>query len=58
MLKLLNIKLQSYEISTRDASDVYSLVNRQLAVTSAMNTASGDCGGTGGSSVADTSHNT
>ena len=30
--------------------DVYSFVNRQLAVTSGMNTASGDCGGTGGSS--------
>ena len=50
MLKLLNI---IYKTSTRDARDVYSFVS---AVTSAMNTASGDCGGTGGSSVADISH--
>ena len=58
MLKLLNINLQSIN---HDARDVYSIVNRQLAVTSGMNTASGDCqcGGTGGSSessVADISH--
>ena len=45
--------LTIYETSTRDARDVYSFVS---AVISAMNTASGDCGGTGGSSVADISH--
>ena len=50
MLKLLNINLQT---STRDARDVYSF---DSAVTSATNTASHDCGGTGGSSVADISH--
>ena len=50
MLKLLNI---IYKTSTRDARDVYSFVS---AVTSAMHTASGYSGGTGGSSVADISH--
>ena len=48
MLKLLNIYLQSINYDARE-----------LAVTSGMNTASGDCGGTGGSSessVADVSH--
>ena len=56
MLKLLNINLQSINY---DARDVYSFVNRQLAVTGDMNTASGDSGGTGGSSessVADIFH--
>ena len=48
MLKLLNIYLQSINYDARE-----------LAVTSGMNTASGDSGGTGGSSessVADVSH--
>ena len=47
MLNILNINSQSINY---DARDVYSFVNRQLAVTSGMNTASGDCGGIGGSS--------